>query len=212
MKKAVLFDLDGTLIDSAPDLAASLNYALSSLGLPTYDLQTIRGWIGGGATLLLQRGLTGQMEPSGVDPKLFEKAKELFFAHYRANLCNQTKAYPYAKEILEYLRSRYALALVTNKPYAFIPPILQKLGLERFDLVLGGDSLEAKKPSPKPLLHVCKRFEIRPKEALMVGDSINDYLAAKAARMDMVLVEYGYETQELKAPKIASLAKLKEIL
>ena len=106
MKKAVLFDLDGTIIDSAPDLAASLNYALSSLGLPTYDLRTIRGWIGGGATLLLQRGLTGQKEPSGVDPKLFEKAKELFFAHYRANLCNQTKAYPYAKRFW----SIYALA------------------------------------------------------------------------------------------------------
>ncbi len=212
MKKAVLFDLDGTLIDSAPDLAASLNHALSSLGLPTYDLQTIRGWIGGGATLLLQRGLTGQKETSGVDPKLFEKAKELFFAHYRANLCNQTKAYPYAKEILEYLRPRYALALVTNKPYAFVPPILRKLGLEHFDLVLGGDSLEEKKPSPKPLLHVCERFEITPKEALMVGDSINDYLAAKAAGMDMVLVEHGYETQELKAPRIASLAKLKEIV
>ena len=212
MKKAVLFDLDGTLIDSAPDLAASLNHTLHSLGMPTYDLDTIRSWIGGGATLLLQRGLTGQMEPSGVNPELFEKAKELFFAHYRANLCNQTKAYPYAKEVLEYLRPRYTLALVTNKPYTFVPPILRKLGLERFDLVLGGDSLKTKKPSPEPLLHACQKLGVAPYETMMIGDSINDYLAAKEAGMDMIWVAYGYDSSEVEAQKIPSLAILKEIL
>ena len=212
MKKVVLFDLDGTLIDSAPDLAASLNHTLHSLGLPTYDLDTIRSWIGGGATLLLQRGLTGQMEPPPVDPKLFAKAQKIFFEHYDANLCNQTRAYPHAKEVLEYLRPHYRLALVTNKPYAFVSPILKELGLDYFDLILGGDSLKAKKPSPEPLLHACQKLKVVPQEATMIGDSINDYQAAKEAGMDMIWVEHGYDSSEVEAQKIPSLAILKEIL
>ncbi len=212
MKKAVLFDLDGTLIDSAPDLAASLNHTLQVLGQPTYDLDTIRSWIGGGATLLLQRGLTGQMEPALVDPKLFKKAKEIFFEHYNANLCNHTKAYPHAKEVLEYLRPHYRLGLVTNKPYAFVPPILKELGLDYFNLILGGDSLKAKKPSPEPLLYACEKLGVAPQEAVMIGDSINDYQAAKAAGMDMIWVAHGYDSSKVEAQKIPSLATLKEIL
>ena len=211
-KKAVFFDLDGTLIDSAPDLAASLNHTLHSLGMPTYDLDTIRSWIGGGATLLLQRGLTGQMEPPPIDPKLFEKAKRIFFEHYGANLCNHTRAYPHAKEVLVYLRPRYRIGLVTNKPYAFVLPILKKLRLDYFDLVLGGDSLKAKKPSPEPLLHACQKLKVVPYEALMIGDSINDYLAAKEAGMDMIWVSHGYDSSKVEAQKIPSLATLKEIL
>ncbi len=211
-KKAVFFDLDGTLIDSAPDLAASLNHTLYSLGMSTYDPDTIRSWIGGGATLLLQRGLTGQMEPPPIDPKLFEKAKRIFFEHYGANLCNHTRAYPHAKEVLVYLRPRYRIGLVTNKPYTFVLPILKELRLEFFDLIIGGDSLEAKKPSPKPLLYVCEKLKLLPKEAVMIGDSINDYLAAKEAGMDMIWVEHGYDSSKMEAQKISSLATLKEIL
>ena len=214
MKKAILFDLDGTLIDSAPDLAASLNHTLAALGLPTYDLATIRSWIGGGATKLLQRGIGGTKEPKNVDAELLEKAKEIFFAHYGKNLCNQTRLYPCAKELIGSIKGRYRLGLVTNKPTPFVRPILQMLDIDIFDVVLGGESLEYKKPHPAPLLHACKLLGVRREEALMIGDSANDYQAAKSAGIDVVLVPHGYDEVEAfaKESEIADLCTLKERL
>ena len=214
MKEAILFDLDGTLIDSAPDLAASLNYTLTALGLPTYDLATVRSWIGGGATKLLQRGLSGTKEPKEVDSELLEKAKEIFFAHYGANLCRETSLYPCAKELLENLKGRYRIGLVTNKPTPFVRPILQALDIDIFDVVLGGESVEYKKPHPAPLLHACETLGIQPYKALMVGDSINDYQAAKRAGIDVVLVPHGYDEVETfaKEEEITDLCTLKERL
>ncbi len=214
MKKAILFDLDGTLIDSAPDLAASLNHTLNSLGLPIYDLDTIRDWIGGGATKLLMRGIAGQKDIEHVDDKLLDQAKKIFFDHYRSHLCKQTKLFEGSKELLEYLKPKYALALITNKPYPFVLPILRQLDIDLFDLVLGGESLPQKKPHPLPLLHACKHFGIDPHEALMVGDSSNDFFAAKEAGIEMVLVSYGYEKDETLTPQYRcnSLLELKELL
>lgn len=214
MKEAILFDLDGTLIDSAPDLAASLNHTLATLGLPTYDLATVRSWIGGGATKLLQRALGGSKEPKEVDEKLLAKAKEIFFAHYGDNLCNQTTLYPCAKELLESLKGCYRLALVTNKPTPFVRPILQTLDIDIFDVVLGGESLEYKKPHPAPLLHACELLGVRCDEALMVGDSINDYQAAKSAGIDVVIVPHGYDDVKTfaKEKEISDLCTLKERL
>ena len=197
MTKALFFDLDGTLIDSAPDLADAVNFMLKQLGKRGYNLATIRSWIGGGATLLIQRALSGKKEPKNIEEQLLNKAKEHFFAYYEKNLCNKTKAFPNAKETLQTLKKRYPLALITNKPERFIKPILKHLELDFFDLIIGGDTLPEKKPSPLPLLHACNHFGIGAKEAIMVGDSYNDIEAAKRASIVSVLVTYGYESQKL---------------
>lgn len=214
MKKAVFFDLDGTLIDSAPDLANSLNHTLESLNLPTYDLETIRSWIGGGATKLLMRGISGKKEAKNIDDQLLTKAKAIFFDHYKNHLCVQTRLYEGSKEILHYLKPKYKLALITNKPYPFVRPILQRLGIDIFDLVLGGESLPQKKPHPLPLVHACEHFGIRPHETVMVGDSSNDFIAAQKAGIEIVLVSYGYEKNPDLHPtyKIDTLLQLKEIV
>ena len=210
MTKALFFDLDGTLIDSAPDLADAVNFMLAQLGREAHDLDTIRSWIGGGATLLIQRALSGKRDPEKIDEELFAKAREHFFAYYEKNLCNKTRAYPYAKETLQALKKRYPLALVTNKPERFVRPILEHLELDFFDLIIGGDTLPKKKPSPLPLLHACQNFEIDPHEAMMVGDSSNDIEAAKSAGTTSVLVTYGYENQKLDSHY--TIDNLKELL
>ncbi len=213
MKKAILFDLDGTLIDSAPDLAQALNETLDNLGMPTFDLSTIRGWIGGGASMLVRRALSGSKEPKNVDPALFKRALEEFMKRYEKRVCDKTVLYPGVEETLAKLQESYHLALVTNKPDPFIAPILQRLDLHVFDQIVGGDTLDEKKPSPKPLLHVCKMLQIEPKEALMVGDTSSDYLAAKAAGIDVVLVDYGYEdVKDLDATIIDDMKKLLELV
>ncbi len=210
MTKALFFDLDGTLIDSAPDLADAVNFTLARLGRETYDLDTIRSWIGGGATLLIQRALSGKKSPDPIDSHLFTKAKELFFDYYAKNLCNQTRAYPHVKETLQTLKKRYPLALITNKPERFVRPILQHLELDFFDLIIGGDTLPQKKPSPLPLLHACQHFGVGSREAMMVGDSSNDIEAAKSAGVPSVLVTYGYESQKLNS--YYTIDNLKELL
>ena len=192
MKRAILFDLDGTLIDSAPDLGDALNFALNRLGLPTYDLETIRSWIGNGARELVRRGIAGSFEAKDVDEKLLQEALELFFAHYEHNLCRKTRCYDEVPSTLQEL-SHFRLAIVTNKPLRFVAPILEELGIDHhFDLILGGDSLEVKKPHPQPLLHACKQLGVAPKDAVMVGDSINDIQAARSAKIESIAVRWGY--------------------
>lgn len=214
MKKAIFFDLDGTLIDSAPDLADALNHTLETLNLPTYPLDTIRTWIGGGASILVKRGLSGSKEVEDINKELFQKALKIFMEYYGKNLTHKTSLYPYAKEILETLNKNYDLALITNKPFAFIEPLLNHFELHHFSLVLGGDSLPQKKPSAMPLVFALEKFGIKSNEALMVGDSASDYLAAKETKVPVVLVKYGYD-QEIDAfnvPKIASLKDLMELV
>ncbi|BCD67328.1 phosphoglycolate phosphatase [Nitratiruptor sp. YY09-18] len=214
MKRAIFFDLDGTLIDSAPDLADALNFTLDSLGLPTYSLDTIRNWIGGGASMLVKRGLSGSKEIIDLDENFFHKALDIFMEYYSQNLTNKTSLYPHAKEVLDSLRKNYKLALITNKPSVFVEPILNHFGLDHFSLVLGGDSLPQKKPSAMPLLHALERFDIKSNEALMVGDSASDYFAAKEANVPVVLVSYGYDQDidKFDTPKITSLQILMEFL
>ena len=212
MKKAIFFDLDGTLIDSAQDLADAVNFMLIKLNKKPYDLQTIRRWIGNGATVLIKRALSGSKTIGDIDEELFEKARKLFFEYYAKNLCVHTQPYPYAKEVLQQLKSKYYLALITNKPYQFVLPILKKLDLEHFHYILGGDSLPEKKPSAAPLLHVCNHFGIRAQEAVMVGDSINDFQAAKNAGIDIVLVDFGYEEDVQKLQPLKCIHTLKELL
>lgn len=198
-KKLLLFDFDGTLIDSVPDLALAVNHTLKTLGRSVFDENTIRSWVGNGAQTLVKRALLGKSDISeNVDEILFEKALKIFLDFYALNVCVQTKAYPNVVETMKSLKSKgYRLSIVTNKPYDFIEPILFGLELDGiFEFLVGGDSLALKKPNPEPLFHVCKTLDISVEDSLMIGDSKNDILAAKAAKMDSIGVSYGYNYGE----------------
>ena len=195
----ILFDLDGTLIDSVPDLADSVNHMLHSLGRDPFEEETIRGWVGNGAAMLVRRALSGSRDPDPQLPeRLFEEARKIFLRHYGENLPGRTRLYPEVAQTLESLADRgYRMAIVTNKPEPFVGPILRGLGIEgHFELVLGGESLPVKKPDPLPLLHSCERLGVAVAQAAMVGDSRNDILAARAAGIPSVAVSYGYNYDE----------------
>ena len=192
--KAVFFDLDGTLIDSSLDLANSINFMLKNLGKKEYEIKTIKKWIGNGASVLVKRALSGSMEIKDIDRNLFNKAKNIFLEHYKNNICIHTKLYPEVKETL--LKISHKKAIITNKPVEFVKPILKKLDIDVFDFVIGGECLPEKKPSPLPLLYACKYFNITPDEAIMVGDSKNDILAAKNAKIKSIALTYGYNQGE----------------
>jgi len=198
-KKVIIFDLDGTLINSAPDLALAVNHMLTSIGHKTFDETTIDGWVGNGAIVLVKRALSGSRTVAeNIDNDLFEKALNVFLRFYAKNLCIKTAPYPNVLQTLNYLKSNgYRLAIVTNKPFDFVEPILKTLELiEYFEYFIGGDSLNEKKPSPLPLLHVCEKLEVTVDEALMVGDSKNDILASNACNMQNIGLTYGYNYGE----------------
>jgi phosphoglycolate phosphatase len=198
-KKAILFDLDGTLIDSVPDLASAVNLMLQKLDRDTFSEDTIRYWVGNGAQVLVKRALSGQTEiDESLDSVLFEKALDIFLTLYADKLCEDTMPYPNVSNTLHTLKgSGYRLVIVTNKPYDFVAPILKGLKLDMlFEFWLGGDSLEKKKPDPLPLLHACEKLNLTVEQCVMVGDSRNDLLAAKAAGMQSIGVSYGYNYGE----------------
>ena len=198
-KEVILFDLDGTLIDSVPDLAYAVNHMLEALQRETFSEDTIRYWVGNGAQVLVKRALSGQTEiDENLDKNLFEKALEHFLTFYGQNLCIDTAAYPNVSATLHALKEKgYRLVIVTNKPFNFVGPILEALGLDGvFDFWVGGDSLEKKKPDPLPLLHACEHMKVSVDQCVMVGDSKNDLSAANSCGMESVGVTYGYNYGE----------------
>ena len=195
----LFFDLDGTLIDSAPDLALAVNATLRQLDRATVDETVIRGWVGNGAKVLIERALSGSSQiDKKLDIALAKQALELFLANYQQHLCVKSVLYPQVKETLQALKDKgLCLALITNKPERFIQELLEGLGINNyFSLCLGGDSLAHKKPSPAPLLHACKKLAVEVENCIMIGDSKNDILAAKAANMRSVGFSYGYNYDE----------------
>lgn len=198
-KEVILFDLDGTLIDSVPDLALAVNRMLEALDRKTFSEDTIRYWVGNGAQVLVKRALSGQTEiDENLDLSLFEKALGIFLTFYGQNLCLDTVAYPNVSSTLHALKEEgYRLVIVTNKPFDFVGPILEGLGLDGlFDFWLGGDSLDKKKPDPLPLMHACEMMNVSVDQCVMVGDSKNDLLAARSAGMNSIGVTYGYNYGE----------------
>ena len=198
-KKLLIFDLDGTLIDSSGDLALAINHTLTTLNLPTYNLDTIHHWVGNGAETLVKRALSGSATiDTTLEKSYWREALEIFLDFYAKNLAVATVTYPNVPTTLKTLKERgYRLAIVTNKPYPFVEPILEALGLDDlFELILGGDSLEKKKPDPMPLLYVCQNLGVSTDESVMIGDSKNDTLASKSANMDSIGVTYGYNYGE----------------
>ena len=191
--KAVMIDLDGTLLDTASDLAAAANMMLRELGRAELPLETIQSYIGKGIQKLVKRSLTGSLDDE-PDVELFDKAMPIYERDYAKTLCIDTRPYPGVIEGLNTLREAdFRLACITNKAQAFTLPLLRATGLfDYFDIVLSGDSLPKKKPDPMPLLHACTHFNILPHEMLLIGDSLNDAEAARAAGCHVFCVPYGY--------------------
>jgi phosphoglycolate phosphatase len=191
--KMVMIDLDGTLIDTVPDLAAAANRVLADLGRPAWDEAHYRTWIGNGVPRLVKRALTGEMQAE-PDAALFERAHADFQKHYGAAVSDLSRPYPGVVQGLEQLQARgFSLACITNKAESFTLPLLRNLDLHKyFRLVLSGDSLPKHKPDPLPLLHACRHFHIDPAHGILVGDSSTDVQAARAAGMPVICVTYGY--------------------
>lgn len=191
--KMAMIDLDGTLIDTVPDLAAAANRMLVDLGRPAWDINHYRTWVGNGVPRFVRRALTGEMQAE-PETALFERALARFRKHYAAAVADLSRPYPGAVEGLERLAAMgFELACITNKAEAFTVPLLKQLDLYKcFKLVLSGDSLPKQKPDPLPLTHACKHFGITPDHGVLVGDSSNDVEAARAAGMPVICVTYGY--------------------
>lgn len=194
LPKAVLFDLDGTLLDSLPDLTAAIDAMLADFDMPAAGSDKVRSWVGQGASILVEKAI----RDAGLDESADTLAKNRFLNHYEKLCAQYTELYKGVHELLSQLQSqKVKLALVTNKPTQFLPALLARFELDAyFDLVLGGDSLAEKKPSSQPLLYVCEQFEIQLEQALMVGDSANDIDAAIACAMPSVFVTYGYSNAQ----------------
>ena len=195
-KQLLIFDFDGTLIDSVPDLADATNTMLEQLDKPTHSLATIKQWVGNGSRLLIERALVGKTEvlEGELTTEEADHAEQIFFDAYKNITNSKTLAYPDVDAGLRQLKEAgFTLALVTNKPIRFVPKILENFGWTAlFSKVLGGDSLSVKKPDPAPLLQVCKTLNFEPAQAYMIGDSINDISAGKNANIDTLALSYGY--------------------
>ena len=191
--KAVMIDLDGTLADTVPDLAAAANTMLRELGRPELDREMIRAFIGKGIPKLVERCLAGSLE-GGAPAELVARALPLFERGYAEVNGRHTVVYAGVAEGLEALRAmQVPLACVTNKAGRFTLALLEHLGLAQyFEQVVAGDTLPQRKPDPEPLLHACRGFRVAPREMLMIGDSVNDVQAARAAGCPVFCVSYGY--------------------
>ncbi len=205
MKRLAGLDLDGTLIDSAPDLSDALGEALSSLGLPRPTEAETRGWIGDGIELLIKRGITAARRHA-PHPGDMATALAAFDAYYVDNSYRRSQVYPEVSETLVALREAgWMLACITNKRAAFALPMLEKSGLRPyFDTVYGGDSLPRKKPAPDQLIAAAAECGCPAETAVMIGDSPNDMDAAAAAGWGFIHADYGYTAgMEARQPKPA---------
>lgn len=192
-KRIVLFDLDGTLVDTAPDLAAAADHMLVALELQPVGEVRVRDWVGNGVNHLVRCALEAT-RGCKAEPDFFEQALRLFFAHYDRHLADHSVPYPGVTEALGELIDRgLRLAVVTNKPARFTEPLLEALDLrEAFHAVVSGDSLTEKKPAPEPVQLAVRQCEGTAGQALMVGDSMTDVHAARQAGVDVIGVSYGY--------------------
>lgn len=191
--KAVTIDLDGTLADTIPDLAAATNSMLGELGRSALEVDRIRTFVGKGIPNLVERALADSFGPA-VSADLTARALSLYERCYAEVNGRHTVVYPGVSEGLRALRDmQLPLACVTNKSGRFTAPLLERLGLARFfEQVIAGDTLPRKKPDPAQLIHACRGFGIAPAEMLMIGDSGNDADAAHAAGCPVFCVTYGY--------------------
>jgi len=193
----ILIDVDGTLVDSVPDLAFCVDEMMRHLGREPWGETRVRDWVGNGVERLVRRALIGQLDGE-PDEAEFDRAYPVFLDLYADNTSKRSLLYPGVLEGLDYLKvGGYALGCVTNKAEQFTLPLLKDLGIyEYFSIVICGDTLEQKKPHPAPLLHAAEFFKVSPERSLMVGDSISDVKAARAAGFQIACLPYGYNHGE----------------
>ncbi len=193
LPRLVMFDLDGTLMDSVPDLAAAVDSMLAQLGRAPAGIERVRDWVGNGSRVLVRRALAGSYEHAGIDEDETDAALALFMQAY-ADSHALTSVYPGVRECLDWLAARdVALAVITNKPAQFVAPLLEEKGLGGyFGWLVGGDTLPQQKPDPAALFWVMEKAGATPAESLFVGDSRNDVRAADAAGVRCVGLTYGY--------------------
>lgn len=192
--KAVLIDLDGTMLDTVLDLHAAANAMLRELDRPEVTVEAVRTYVGRGIPNLVKRCLTGRLDAADDALPPPDDALASFKRHYAETNGRQAAIYPGVLEGLAALRAKgLRLACITNKAEAFTGPLLERTGLAgRFDVVVSGDTLPRSKPDPMPLIWVCGHFDMKPRDMLFIGDSINDFKAARAAGCPIFLVPYGY--------------------
>jgi phosphoglycolate phosphatase len=193
---AIVIDLDGTLLHTAPELAEAANRMLNEMGRPAVSQDLLMSYIGNGIAWLVKRALTGDMHAE-PDAQLYEQALPVFEKHYTALLL-QSKPFPGVVEGLKAMKAAgFRLGCITNKVARYTEPLLAGLGLAGyFEIVLSGDSLPEKKPHPLPLLHSAKFFNVPIQQLLLIGDSLNDAVAARAAGCPVFCVPYGYNHGE----------------
>ncbi|OZB30699.1 MAG: phosphoglycolate phosphatase [Pseudomonas sp. 34-62-33] len=214
LPRLVMFDLDGTLIDSVPDLAAAVDRMLVELGRTPAGVEKVRDWVGNGARVLVRRALAGGLDHAEVGEAETEEALARFLDIY-ADCHNLTVLYPGVHELLEALSTAAVeLAVVTNKPERFVAPLLEQVGLGGyFRWIIGGDTLPQQKPDPAALLQVMRLADVTAAQSLFIGDSRNDVLAAHAAAVPCIAVSYGYNhgrpiAEERPSLVVDSLAEL----
>ena len=212
---AYLFDLDGTLIDTAPDIHAAANAALQGAGFAAIELGLTRQFVGLGGRVLLTRALLSQgVESLGDDRS--EAMYRDFLSHYDQHIAVHSRPYEGVVEALNRLRSfRIPLVVITNKLEGLSDKLLREIGMrDCFELLIGLDSLSEHKPHPLPVLYACEKLGVAPSEALFVGDSATDVATARAAGCDVVCVDYGYNggvaPDELGADRV--IASFKDLL
>jgi phosphoglycolate phosphatase len=218
-------DLDGTLVDSAPDIAHCLGCALEAVGFPAPGEARTRAWVGDGLETLIARALAAASAAHGAAAPQSASAEErhpaalrAFLACYGDNLFVRSRLYPGVADTLDRLLARgIRLACITNKRHSFSEALLDQAGiLDRFELLLGGDSLPEKKPSPLPLTAAASTLGVDARAAALVGDSHQDMRAARGAGYQFIFASYGYgkvdETEAGAAPRIQRFAELTELL
>lgn len=216
--KLIMIDVDGTLVDSVPDLAYCVDELMRAMNRAPWGEAKVRHWVGNGVPKLVERSLTGELEAS-ANKQDFDKAYPIFLELYSVNTSVRSCLYSGVKEGLDYLKQQgYILGCVTNKAEQFTMPILKDLGIfDYFGLVVSGDTLAKKKPDPLPLLHSAEFFNIDPQDCLMIGDSISDVAASRAAGFEIICMSYGYnhgvDIQEANPDLVIdSMSELKDYL
>jgi phosphoglycolate phosphatase len=197
MLKLLIFDLDGTLVDTAQDIADAINYAVKPFSPKAYSVEETKAMVGSGISKLLETLISSTESFHDNADSARETVVSRFLKFYSEHLLDNTKIYPHVKETLPQF-GKYKKAVVSNKRELFSRQILQGLGvLQFFDIVLGSDSVPEKKPSPVPILKLLERFSVTPDEAVMIGDSNYDIEAGRAAGVKIIAVAYGFRSREV---------------
>ncbi len=189
----LIFDLDGTLVDSLDDIVQSVNHTLAQLGFRPLQKQEIRGFVGDGIENLLIRSVESQAEASTA---VIRQAAEIYTGHQDAHCLDHAKLYPHVRQTLEHFGPKKK-AVISNKPEYFSKKILTALdAAEFFDVILGGDSLKERKPDPEPVRHILKLLSVENRRAVIVGDGRQDIACGKAAGISTCGVTYGFRSKE----------------